>query len=54
MCYKVTGITPVFGYTSPLKKSVSQETVLRLYDTPEINYSAMTNNMQEGTAQLLL
>lgn len=43
---------PVFG--SPLKKSISQETVLRLFHTQEINYSGLTNDIQDGTAQVLL
>jgi len=30
MSFTVTGIMPVFGYTSPSKKSTSQETVPRL------------------------
>lgn len=42
---------PVFG--SPWKENISQETVLRLVDAADTNYSAMTNKTQESTAQVL-
>lgn len=49
--YEVTGLVPVFG--SPWKENISQETVVRLFDAADTNYSAVTNKTQESTAQVL-